>query len=66
MLLSQSIAHFDVGGVYRRLHARAERAVTRRRDRRNLRLMLEFDEHILRDIGITRDDIFGALDRTRR
>ena len=57
MLPSIPYAPFDVSEVYRRLHARQEAADRRRRERQGFREMLDLDDHVLRDIGVTRGDV---------
>lgn len=57
------IAPFDVSEVYRRLRARGDLAHQRRQERASLRDALSLDDTILRDVGITRDEINHALRR---
>ena len=61
MLPSMPIAHFDIGEVYRRLNARAAASAQRRLERKGLKQMLELEDHMLRDVGVTRYDVEHAL-----
>lgn len=47
--------------VTRRVWARASRGWTARRDRHEIERLLEFDPALLRDIGVSRDDVRQAL-----
>ncbi|MEM9343654.1 MAG: DUF1127 domain-containing protein [Pseudomonadota bacterium] len=55
------VAPFDVSEVYRRLRARGDIAHQRRHSRASLREALDLNDSLLRDVGITRDEINHAL-----
>ena len=57
MLPSIPYAPFDVSEVYRRLRVRSDAAERRRVERRGFKEMLDLDDHVLRDIGLTRGDV---------
>jgi uncharacterized protein YjiS (DUF1127 family) len=49
-------------GIGRRIAAAVRAALARRKERYGYRQLLGCDEHLLRDMGVTRADIRQALD----
>jgi uncharacterized protein YjiS (DUF1127 family) len=47
--------------MFHRLKSAVERSRERARDRRSYRALLELEDHFLRDIGLTRDEVRGHL-----
>jgi uncharacterized protein YjiS (DUF1127 family) len=52
-------------GLYALVAAMAAAAVREARIRRDMRRIAEFDDHMLRDLGVARSDIEGVVRRGR-
>jgi uncharacterized protein YjiS (DUF1127 family) len=51
--------------MFHRLKSAVERSRERARHRRSYRGLLELEDHFLKDIGLTRDEVRGRLASTR-
>lgn len=63
MVPSRSRSPFDLADIYRRLGERRRAARRRRLERAGHRQMLRLDDHLLRDVGLTRGEVERAADR---
>jgi uncharacterized protein YjiS (DUF1127 family) len=51
--------------MFHRLKSAVERSRERAQHRRSYRALLELEDHFLKDIGLTRDEIRGHIASTR-